>query len=136
MRPQAPYTGLGAIFLLALFTLTGGCIQERDREAEMRALVEQTVRDRIENYKQVRMERCREDMLVEASRRVDSIMILEATLNSGSGAKPPRPNRPSRPDMRRLDDTLPVRPLLPTDSLEMDSVKQDTIQVDTISGEG
>lgn len=110
--------------LLAIALAFFACSPEVDREAQMQALVEQTVAERVATYERVRLQRCREEVLEEANRRLDSILIEQATLQAGTGMKPPRPNRPGRPDIRQLEDTLPLKPLLPTDSIP----QRDTIQ--------
>lgn len=111
--------------LLAIFLIAAGlsaCIKKRDRQAEIDALIQQTIKERLANYRKVRLEQCREKILAEATRQADSIMILEALLSTDSINRPPKPTRPERPEIKLLDDTTPVRPLLPNnDTLPTDS---------------
>jgi len=107
-----------ARFLLT-FTLLAGllsaCLQERDRSAEIAVLIEQNVEERLERYRRVRLERCREDLIEEATRLTDSILIAEARLEKSRSNRPIPPPRPVRPETRRLDDSIAIKPLLPVD---------------------
>jgi hypothetical protein len=98
--------------LLFLFFATG-CLRERDRSAEVEALIQKTVQERLENYEKIRMQRCREEILEEASRITDSLMILEARRKRDTTGRPPRPSRPEKPELPPLEDTIPLEPLLP-----------------------
>ena len=91
----------------------------------MEAVIDQEVARRIQNYKQVRMDRCYEKALEEASRLADSILILEARLERDTLGKPPKPEKPEKPEIKAVLDSTPIKPLLegekkstPIDSLE------------------
>jgi hypothetical protein len=99
-------------FLVLVLTFAMACFRERDRSQERQELIQKTLRERIDNYQRTRMDRCREDMLSEATRLADSIMITEARLRGDSIGKPPKPNRPEKPELRQLEDTIPIKPLL------------------------
>lgn len=118
-----------SIFILPLFILlVTGCLRERDRSAETEAIIQEAVRNRLETYEQVRMERCREDILEEANRITDSLMIVEARRQRDTSGRPSRPVRPEKPEFPVVEDTIPVRPLLP----EEDSIPSP----DTTGGSG
>ncbi len=115
-----------ALFLLISIFIAGntGCIKKRDRQAEIEVMIQQEVKDRLASYREARIRQCQEEILEEATRRSDSIMILEALLAKDTLSRPPRPDRPVKPEIRSLDDTTPIRPLLPpTDTIESDSVQ-------------
>lgn len=99
------------------------CLRERDRSAEIQALVEQTVEERLDNYKRIRMQRCHENIRKEATRIVDSLLIVEARREKDTLKRPPKPARPEKPELKTLEDTTAVKPLLPEDSTETDSSK-------------
>lgn len=109
-------------FLLCLILAGGGssCLQERDRSAEVEALIQETIEERLANYERIRRERCREEILDEANRITDSLLIEEARSQKDTLDRPPRPARPQKPEIRQLEDTTPVKPLLP-DTLEQDT---------------
>lgn len=118
-----------SIFILPLFILlVTGCLREHDRSAETEAIIQEAVRNRLETYEQVRMERCREDILEEANRITDSLMIVEARRQRDTSGRPSRPVRPEKPEFPVVEDTIPVRPLLP----EEDSIPSP----DTTGGSG
>ena len=89
-----------------------GCLKERDRDTEVQAKIEQTVEDRLVNYRKVRMERCRESIMEEATRVTDSLMIVEARMDKDLMDRPPIPPKPERPEILELQDTTPIKPLL------------------------
>lgn len=126
--PAAPRRLARQAAIVALAVALSACLQERDRSEEIAALIEQTAKERLDRYQQVRMERCREDLLEEATRLTDSILIAEARLEQSRADRPPTPHKPERPETRRLDDSIPIKPLLP---------EEDTIRIlpDT-TGEG
>lgn len=107
-----------SVLLTAILLPLGACRPERDRSAEIQAMIQQEVDRRLNNYREVRLNRCEEDLLKEAVRRVDSILLEEARLYKDTVGKPPKPLRPERPELRPLLDTTPVRPLLPPDSVK------------------
>lgn len=113
------------IILLLAIGLSSACLRERDRSAEVQALIEQTVEERLANYKRIRMERCRENIIKEANRIVDSLLIVEARREKDTLQRPPKPARPEKPELKTLDDTTKVKPLLPPeDTVERDSSGQ------------
>lgn len=101
---------------VATLLLLAGCQPERDRTAEVQAMIQQEVDKRVDNYRQVVLQRCEDQMMEEAVRRTDSILLEEARNWKDTIAKPPKPLRPDRPALRPLLDTTPVRPLLPADT--------------------
>ena len=110
---------------LVLIAILAACAPERDRSAEVEALIHKNAEERLESFRRIKMERCRESILEEATRVVDSLLIVEARLEKDSSGRPVKPVRPPRPDIRQLQDSSPVKPLLseedtlpPQDSLQ------------------
>ncbi len=104
---------LAIVGLLAL-----GCDSETKQQAQETQLIEQYVSARLQDYERALRERCQERVLTEAIRISDSLIILEARLSKDTIFKPYKPERPERPEAKVLNDTTPLRPILPTpDSL-------------------
>lgn len=104
---------LAAPFLLA-------CETQEDLQAEVEALIEQRVEERRSSFIATIQKNCERDILVEATRIVDSIIIAEARLKKDTIPKPLRPDRPEVPELKQLKDTSPVSPLF-RDSLIVDT---------------
>ncbi|MCB0560656.1 MAG: hypothetical protein KDD09_16990 [Phaeodactylibacter sp.] len=116
---------LRIIIAISLWSLLAGCGEDNRNKNAVEAVIDQEVARRIQNYKQVRMDRCYEKALEEASRLADSILILEARLERDTLGKPPKPEKPEKPEIKAVLDSTPIKPLLegekkstPIDSLE------------------
>ena len=103
---------------LSLFSLFAGCGKDDRNKNAVQAVIEEEVNNRVQNYRQVRMERCFDKALEEASRLADSILIREARLERDTLGKPPKPVKPEKPEIKTLLDSTPIRPLLDRDSLK------------------
>lgn len=103
---------LRIIITLSLLSLLASCEKDDRNKNAVQAIIEEEVAQRIENYKQVRMERCYEKALEEASYLADSILIREARLKRDTLGKPPKPARPEKPEIKTVLDSTPIKPLL------------------------
>lgn len=75
------------------------------------AFLEQQVEERLETYRRILYQQCRDKVLEEAGKIADSILILEARLKRDSLNKPARPLKPERPELKKLKDSLKLDPL-------------------------
>ncbi|MCB9267744.1 MAG: hypothetical protein H6558_22190 [Lewinellaceae bacterium] len=100
------------IIALSALPLIAGCGKDDRNKIAVQAVIEKEVARRVENYRQVRMQRCYEKALEEASHQADSILLLEARLERDTLSKPPKPHKPEKPEIKTLLDSTPVKPLL------------------------
>ena len=107
------------IWILAGFLLPAWESQE-DIQQEVEALIEQRVQERRSSFTATIQKNCESQILEEATRIVDSIIIAEARLKKDNIPKPLRPDRPAVPELKQLKDTSPVSPLF-RDSLILDT---------------
>ena len=107
---------------VGLISLTA-CGGDSEMKEERMAYIEQQVEERIEEYKRILDERCREDVIEEANRLTDSILLVRARLERDSLDKPPRPDKPDKPEVKTIIDSVPVAPLFidSTEQLGSDS---------------
>ncbi len=114
------------IFSMYFFLLLSGCSEDDRNQRAVQAVIQEEVEKRVRNYKQVRMQRCNEQALEEASRLADSILLLEARLERDTMGKPPKPEKPEKPEIKTVLDSLPVKPLLDkTKKAEKDTLMND-----------
>ena len=92
--------------------LASGCLVEQDRQPEVERLIKEMTEERLANYERIRTERCREGILDEATRIVDSLLIEEARKKKAFSDRPEIPSKPDRPEIVQLQDTTPLEPLL------------------------
>lgn len=107
---------------VALAVSTMACLSDKEySQEEVEALMQSELERRIRRFRETRSERCYEQMLQEAVRQADSIMVVRAR---EAVPDPGRPDRPDRPVRRTARDTLPVKPLFERDSLLGDTATQ------------
>lgn len=94
-----------SLLLLFLITTTS-CKSGEDQSVQVKALVDQLVSDRIQSHKDIRLQRCREEMLREAGEKVDSILLEEARQQRDTVSRPPKPVKPIPPAFRNLPDSM------------------------------
>lgn len=121
-----------SLICILLVALTA-CVPD---DVDSTALVLERARERVIDLT-LNLERdCREDMLEEAIRRVDSLLIDRARRMRRIEGRPPRPNRPGAPPVKELSEPLPLRPLFPFeirfDTLLRDSLFLDSLRTDSI----
>lgn len=102
------FTGLSCGVLLSFY----GCLDRKEyAQSDIDALIEKEVKQRVEVFIRTKEERCMEDILKEANRLADSIMVLQAFFDRDTFSRPEKPLRPEKPHIRILQDTTPVKPL-------------------------
>lgn len=105
------------------------------KKAEILKRLQAEVDKRIANYKKTRLEVCRNEALEKASAIVDSILIVEAReARLFVKDKPAKPDRPGKPEIKTVIDTIPIAPFLDftQDSLLRDSLLRDSLRKDSI----
>lgn len=103
-------------FILLCFF--GACAQEKDN-AVREQMILQTVEERVDRYKEEKRNSCRQKVLKEAGAIVDSILLAEARLKRDTSGKPVIPDKPEKPEIVPIKDSLPVRPFFRDSSLEL-----------------
>lgn len=103
---------LRTIIAISVLPLLSGCGEDDRNKNAVRAIIAEEVEKRVQNYRSVRMQRCYEKILEEASQQADSILILEARLERDTLGKPPKPAKPEKPKIKTLLDSTPIVPLL------------------------
>lgn len=119
------------IALLSLILVFVSCLP--DEEAIDMGLVEQKLLEEAENYKRLRLFNCRQNLLIDVEKMVDSIMINNINFSVGEGILfPGRPYKPNYIGYIRLNDSLKARPFLnvPTDSA--DANNKNEVDTDSI----
>ena len=119
MRPRI-------LFVLFISSLLFSCGEDNRNKRAVEAVIAEEVAQRVQNYRQVRLQRCYELALEEASRQADSILLLEARIERDTLGKPPKPEKPEKPEIKTVLDSLPVKPLLEKKKrTERDSMKEE-----------
>ena len=117
--------------LIAAVVLLSTAFQEspQDKRAlEIQALINAEIAERVSKYRKSRMDRCRRNIMKEANRQADSMMIAKVkTLQLiDTLTRPDRKERPILPELLNPIDTSPAAPLLPLDSISLDSIFPDS----------
>ncbi len=119
-------------FLFGLICV--GCVSCLERQEytqeEIDIMIRARVEEKVASYRQIKTERCTEDILVRANAIADSILIEEARLHRDTVGKPPRPLKPQPPEIRHVKDTAPLRPLFDPDTLR--SRRPDSTATDSL----
>jgi hypothetical protein len=112
------------ILLLLMGTmLTISCTgfqKKQTKEAETQALIDKKVAEKVDLYRSIRLQKCRERILERASELADSI-IRATAVNSNiidNTTRPVPPPRPARPEIKMPIDTTPVKPFFPIDTTQ------------------
>jgi hypothetical protein len=95
--------------ILILAAVLSAC--ESATHVDIEAVIEENVQERLAEFKRVIDLRCREKMLEEAGLIADSLVLLQARLKKDTLHRPPRPVRPGEPELKTLNDSLPLKPL-------------------------
>lgn len=89
-----------------------GCLtKEEYSEKDIQALIDQEVSVKLQNYTRIKNERCQEDLIKEANRVADSIMVAEAFFDRDTAFRPPKPEKPEKPELKGWKDTVALKPL-------------------------
>lgn len=120
---------------LTWLVFSGFQIEEELTEQEQ-TWIDEAVQEKINNYRENRLVRCRKRVLEKANEVVDSTLVARAKLlidkyNSG---RPERPLRPFDPRVILPKPTVPIAPIFSLDSFySYDTLLQDSVlQIDTI----
>ena len=106
---------IGTVF--SLFFLFA-CDSEAEEKRMEKLLIEQNVKERLTEYKRIHDQNCRTKVLEEATRIADSLIILEARFSKDTLLKPFKPERPKKPALKTLPDTVKITPFLPKRSAD------------------
>lgn len=119
--------------LFILLVMATACAPD---DVDSTALVLELSRERITVLRQNLERDCQENVLEEAVRRADSLLIDRARRMRRIEGRPPRPTRPGAPPLKELSEPLPLRPLFPFeirfDTLLRDSLLLDSLRFDSI----
>ncbi|MCS6930436.1 MAG: hypothetical protein NZM43_13185 [Saprospiraceae bacterium] len=98
--------GLGvALWTMALLE---SCGSDKDR------IVEEKVAEQLADFRKRETEKCRQALLVEAERMVDSLLLAEAIVEIEDSIRNARPPKPIKPPLMEPFDSFPVRPIFDT----------------------
>ncbi len=74
-------------------------------------LIQEKVAERVNEFRKREMERCRQDLLAEAERLVDSLLMAEAMAEIADSLRRLRPPRPVKPPLLPPLDSSAVEPI-------------------------
>ena len=118
------------LLLIALVMATA-CTPD---DIDSTALVMERARERIADLTRNLERDCRKDVMEEAIRRADSLLIDRARRMRRIEGRPPRPNRPGAPPVKELSEPLPLRPLFPFE-IRFDTLLRDSLLLDSLRGD-
>lgn len=104
---------LSIVFIMVVFA---AC---QPKKIDRKLVVQEELQKRIISYKEVKTEKCKEDMMEKINLEVDSMMYyLVQKMNGTSDEMPKRPNRPSRlVDTITLEEKPTVLPEIVRDTI-------------------
>lgn len=91
------------IVLLAICCISCGHDKEK--------IIREKVKERVTTFREKKKVECRDALLVEAEKIVDSLLLAEAKMELSDSLVRMRPARPMRPAPLAPIDSLPVRPI-------------------------
>ena len=110
------------LFLLSITTIISslGFQKDKSKEAEIQALIDAKVTEKIEIFRKKRLAVCRERILKRANELADSIIMSKAinTTIIDNTERPNPPERPLRPIIKPPADTTPVKPFFLIDTTQ------------------
>lgn len=92
------------------------CGNERS-QAEVEQAIQERLDKKLTDFSGTFQARCRKDLLSEATRVADSILLTEAKLWTDTIARPALPHKPVPPAAIEVSDSVLVAPFLERDSL-------------------
>ena len=102
----------GLLFFLTLLLLPSACLTREEYSAEdVQALIDKEVEERVSAYTRIKIDGCRDELLKEANRLADSILIAEAFFERDTTQRPLKPEKPEKPAFKISKDTTPIKPL-------------------------
>jgi hypothetical protein len=104
--------------VLMLFTLSL-CLTSCDRDKE--ATVQEKVAERVNIFVRKKREECRDALMQQAEKTVDSLLLTEAQGALNDSLARLRPGRPFQPAPVPPIDSLQVRPIFPNNTAVPDS---------------
>ena len=110
---------LRLLFIL-LLTLPACLNPQEYTEEELQALVDAELGRKVQSFRDVKMERCREALFIRANFIVDSLLFVQTQRSVDSLFVNANKKRPDRPEMREILDDRPVAPLF--DTIILDSL--------------
>lgn len=117
---------LRSTLVAGLFLLCTACLAKKEyTEEEIKTLMDQELKRKITEYRNAKTTACQEEALREATRIVDSLLIVEAYFERDTFSRPPKPIKPTEgiPDIKG-PDTIPLKPLF--------EGKRKKVKIDTI----
>jgi hypothetical protein len=100
------------LFYLVLLLLPSACLTREEYNAEdVQALIDKEVEERVNAYTRIKQDGCRDELLKEANRLADSILIAEAFFERDTTQRPLKPEKPEKPAFKISKDTTPIKPL-------------------------
>jgi hypothetical protein len=91
------------------------CLDPQEFSAEeLQALVDSELEKKIHNYRQIKMERCQEELEARANFIVDSLLFVQTQRQVDSLFINNNKQKPKRPDLRQIPDQRPIAPLFDT----------------------
>lgn len=110
-------------FFFFLLLALPSCLNSQEfSEEELQALVDSELERKINDFRRIKLERCREDMLERANFIVDSLRFRQTQQQVDSLFLNNNRVKPGRPDLRTVPDEWPVAPLF--DTIRLDSLPE------------
>lgn len=104
---------MNPIYFIILFLFLLAAPQNGEKTLDPK--VEEAIQEMIHQRREEFMTQCRVEAVEQASHFVDSLLLAQAaTTSEDSLVPPPRPVRPELDPVLLEEDTLPLRPILPT----------------------
>lgn len=111
MRIIIPFCLLGTVLFFS-------CGEDDRNKIAVEKVINEEIERRVNDYRRMRINHCKEKAITEANEMADSILIEEARLARDTITKPPKPEKPEKPELKSLQDSTPVKPLVGRDSLQ------------------
>ncbi len=107
------------LLVIMMMISSTGFQKDKTKEDKIQELIDARVTAKIENFRRIRITKCRERILKRASELADSIILATAinTIIIDSITRPTPPIRPARPPIKAPKDTTPVAPFFSVDTL-------------------
>ncbi|WP_044233680.1 hypothetical protein [Haliscomenobacter hydrossis] len=117
---------LCSTLIASLFLLCTACLSKKEyTEEEIKTLIDRELNRKISEYRNAKIKSCQEEALREATRIVDSLLIVEAYFERDTLSRPPKPVKPNE-DIPKIKgpDTIQLKPLF--------EGKRKKVKIDTI----